>query len=191
LDKRNAEMPAMAIIQKVLRHPKEKKPPPSVKRNDVRLSKGAGTHLASWLQPSQELSEIEAQQLLDENVSSAKNTTRGLAAWAKLQMIHGKSCGHAKKISDVAYSGAIIITKDASGMRLFRASGDFALLRCLAASGNHVSVHSSGQFIVTGTRNVATEMAISKGGPKVWGPQGGSAFTAGKKSITTKVPQGG
>ena len=65
---------------------------------------------------------------------------------------HGKNCGHASKITDVAYSGDILITKDPNGMRLFRASGDFAMLRVVTAKGRHVSIHPCGQFLVTGTR---------------------------------------
>jgi hypothetical protein len=122
---------------------------------------------------------------------------------------HGKRAGHAKPITDVAYSGDLLITKDVSSMRLWRAhGGDYALLRVLTCRGRHVGVHRSGQFIVTGTREAAAIVpsgdaveenaaasSVSGGNRaaaattvlKVWGPGGGSAFTVGKKSITTGV----
>ena len=66
-------------------------------------------------------------------------------------------------------------------MRLWRARGDYALLRVVTAKGKHVAIHQNGQFIVTGTRGEGIEKL------KIWGPGGGSAFTAGKKSITQGV----
>jgi hypothetical protein len=166
-----------------------------------RLSKGAGTHLASWLQESTELSPSEAQQLLNLNQTSARSTIRGERALAGLLTAHGKKAGHSKPITDVAYSGDLIISKDSGSMRLWRASGDYALLRVVSCPGVHVSVHSNGQFIVTGRRSAAVQEEGGDGGEgddassisgatrsrssclKVWGPSGGSAFTAGKKNI--------
>ena len=156
-----------------------------------RLTKGAGTHLASWLQEVDALTAEEAQTLLDTHFpDGARSTTRGERAWAGLQGAHGKRMGHAKRITDVAYSGDILVTKDPASMRLWRARGDYALLRVVSARGKHVAIHPCGQFIVTGTRgaaNGATEDDKSvkhAGGLKIWGPAGGSAFTVGKKSIT-------
>jgi hypothetical protein len=150
-----------------------------------RLTKGAGTHLASWLQESPGLSSSEAQTLLDSCDSKAEDSARGQHSLSGLHHIHGKKAGHSNPITDTAYSGALIITKDKGGMRLWRAGGDYALLRCVAAKGLHVAVHSSGQYIVTGTRG----REIMEGGykPKVWGPAGGSAFSVGKKRITRGV----
>ena len=191
-----------------------------------RLSKGAGTHLASWLQASNALSPEEAQVLLDENGCSAKASVRGARALEGLLAAHGKKAGHAKPITDVAFSGEILVSKDASSMRLWRASGDYTLLRVVAAGGKHVAIHRSGQFIVSGTRRrrdggeeeqqqqqqqhdeVEAEAvhhrtdppSMTASGeekqhtrtkdmppPKIWGPAGGSAFSVGKKSITTGV----
>ena len=164
-----------------------------------RLTKGAGTHLASWLQEVDALAADEAQSLLDTHQpDGARSTPRGERAWAGLQSAHGKRMGHAKRITDVAYSGDILVTKDPASMRLWRARGDFALLRVVTAKGPHVAIHPCGQFIVTGTRGAANGAAADggeegkpaakpAGGLKVWGPAGGSAFTAGKKAITRGV----
>ena len=94
-----------------------------------RLSKGAGTHLASWLQEVAALTEDEAQDLLDSGESTARGTLRGQRALEGLLRAHGKKLGHSRKITDVAYSGDIIVSKDSKQMRLWRARGDFALLR--------------------------------------------------------------
>jgi len=151
-----------------------------------RLTKGAGTHLASWLQESTALTPEEGQTLLDSGISVANSSVRGQRALEGLLSKHGAKAGHASKMTDVAYSGEILVTKDISGMRLWRASGDFALLRCVASKGPHVAVHESGQFIVTGIRGgVGGEAGTSRCKVRVWGPAGGSAFSAGKKSITT------
>ena len=146
-----------------------------------RLTKGAGTHLASWLQESSALSVEEGQALLDSKFSVAGGSVRGQRALAGLFAKHGKKAGHTNPITDVCYSGDILVSKDSGGMKLWRASGDFALLRCLAAKGSHVAIHECGQFIVTGTRG--REVGAKGYKPKVWGPAGGSAFAAGKKSI--------
>jgi len=94
-----------------------------------RLSKGAGTHLASWLQESPSFTPSECQSLLDSSESKASNSVKGARALEKLYETHGRKAGHSKAITDVAYSGDILVTKDAGGMRLWRASGDCALLR--------------------------------------------------------------
>ena len=166
-----------------------------------RLTKGAGTHLASWLQEVDALTADEAQSLLDTHQpDGARSTPRGERAWAGLQGAHGKRMGHAKKITDVAFSGELLATKDPSSMRLWRARGDFALLRVVSCRGKHVAFHPCGQFIVTGTRGAANAAPAAGegdgcvpankqpvGGLKVWGPAGGSAFSVGKKSIPRGV----
>ena len=159
-----------------------------------RLTRGAGTHLASWLQESKALSLDEAQCLLDTNPSSANAFPRGRQALERLLAVHGKLAGHSTPLTDCAFSGEILVTKAGGSMRLWRASGDFALLRVVQAEGRHVSVHPCGQIIVTGTRTAAmtgtrTDAGASKKlrPPKVWGPAGGGAFSAGKKTITTGV----
>ena len=162
-----------------------------------RLTRGAGTHLASWLQESSALSSAEGQSLLDSNFSTASSTVRGQRALAGLFSKHGKKAGHSNPISDIAYSGDILVSKDKGGMRLWRASGDFALLRCVSSWGPHVAIHESGQFIVTGKRGqrVVETRGADKGSQdvsvknlriKIWGPAGGSAFTAGKKRIVVQ-----
>ena len=156
-----------------------------------RLTKGAGTHLASWLQEVQALDADEAQALLD-NAPPARSTVRGERALAKLFETHGKKAGHSKKITDVAHSGDLLVAKDSSSMRLWRAHGDCALLRVVSCRGPHVAFHSTGQFIVTGLRQQQEAGAAADNSKdqqdrarKVWGPGGGSAFTAGKKDLTT------
>ena len=59
-----------------------------------RLTKGAGTHLASWLQPCDGLSQEAAQALLDQ----PKKAHSGLQS---LQAAHGRRCAHARPITDV------------------------------------------------------------------------------------------
>ena len=175
-----------------------------------RLSKGAGTHLASWLQEVDALTIDEAQSLLDNHYpDGARSTPRGERAWAGLLDTHGKRTGHAKKITDVAYSGDLLVTKDPASMRLWRTRGDFALLRVVSCRGKHVAIHPCGQFIVTGTRGAGAgagaaasagagtddttvgSSGAKRASPKIWGPAGGSAFTAGKKSITHGMARGG
>ena len=153
-----------------------------------RLTKGAGTHLASWLQEVQALSAEEGQALLDargENEGAAENV-RGMRAKEGLFAKHGVRAGHANKVTDVCWSGEMVLTKDKASLRLWRARGDFALLRVVSARGAHVAVHSCGQFIVTGTRGAGASSENPKaGGLKIWGPAGGSAFSTGKKDLTT------
>ena len=162
-----------------------------------RLSKGAGTHLASWLQESTALTPQEAQSLLDSCESRAKNSPKGEKALAGLRDRHGNRCGHSKPITDVAFSGDLLVSKDDGSMRMWRSGGDYALLRVVACRGKHVAFHRTGQFIVTGTRNEASgdgedDGCASKARPlckglKVWGPAGGSAVGAGNAKITTGV----
>ena len=145
-----------------------------------RLSRGAGTHLASWLQETSALSATEGQALLDSTLENS-NTVRGDRAQTGLFAVHGKQCGHSKRISQIAVSGDIIATKDPTSLRLWRARGDFALLRVVACRGTRVAFHPNGQFIVTGNR---TDDGKSKSNLKIWGPSGGGAHAAGKKSTT-------
>ena len=163
-----------------------------------RLSKGAGTHLASWLQEVQALSAEEGQALLDargeEAGEEAGENVRGARAKEGLFAKHGARAGHSHKITDVCWSGEMVLTKDRASLRLWRARGDFALLRVVSARGLHVAVHPCGQFIVTGTRSAgATSERPKAGGLKIWGPAGVSAFSAGKKDLTTgnRVRRGG
>lgn len=149
---------------------------------DRRLTKGAGTHLASWLQEVTALTPEEAQSLLNA-AEPAGSEPKGERAKEGLLAAHGRKLGHAKPVSDVAYSGEIIVSKDAGCIRMWRARGDFALLRVVSCAGKHVAIHPCGQFIVTGTRGAA----VGRGELKVWGPAGGSAYTAGKKTFTTGV----
>ena len=141
-----------------------------------RLTKGAGTHLASWLQQCSAISAEEAQELLD-NSNSAGEGGRGAISLDGLIQAHGDRAGHSRPFTDVAYSGDILITKDPASMRLWRARGDYALLRVVSCPGSDVTFHPSGQFIVTGFRGG------NKKRLKIWGPAGASAFSAGRKSI--------
>ena len=155
-----------------------------------RLTKGAGTHLASWLQEVQALSAEEGQALLDargeEEEEGATENVRGVRAKEGLFAKHGARVGHANKVLDVCWSGEMVLTKDKASLRLWRARGDFALLRVVSCRGAHVAVHSCGQFIVTGTRGAgACSEKPKAGGLKIWGPAGGSAFSTGKKDLTT------
>jgi hypothetical protein len=64
---------------------------------------------------------------------------------------------------------------------MMESSGDYALLRCVPSEGLHVAIHETGQFIATGTRGKALG---DKGyDVKIWGPAGGSAFTAVRKVL--------
>ncbi len=155
-----------------------------------RLTKGAGTHLASWLQEVTALTVEEAQTMLDTS-KPIDSTVRGARAHAGLVEAHGKRAGHSKPITDIAHSGDLIATKDPRSMRLWRAHGDFALLRVVTCRGRNVSFHESGQYIVTGSRTEHIE-CIGDGGKsadagrlQVWGPAGGSAFGVGKRSVAT------
>ena len=147
---------------------------------DRRLTKGAGTHLASWLQEVAALTPEEAQALLDATKPAGHDPKSALAKEGLLAA-HGRKLGHAKPVSDIAYSGDILVSKDASCIRMWRARGDFCLLRVVTCPGKHVAIHPCGQFIATGTRGAA----VGHGGLKIWGPAGGSAYTAGKKTFTT------
>ena len=154
-----------------------------------RLTKGAGTHLASWLQEVTALTAEEGQTLLDENGSQPSSTIRGERAKEGLLKSHGKKFGHSKRVTDIAYSGDIIITKDSGQMRLWRARGDFALLRVVSCRGKHVTIHPCGQYIVTGNRSFEnSNKEESKGSKKtiikIWGPAGQSAVGIGNAKIT-------
>lgn len=116
----------------------------------------------------------------------ASENVRGVRAKEGLFAKHGARAGHANKVTDVCWSGEMVLTKDKSSLRLWRARGDFALLRVVSCRGPHVAVHSCGQFIVTGTRGTgASSKKPNAGCLKIWGPAGGSAFSTGKKDLTT------
>jgi hypothetical protein len=104
----------------------------------------------------------------------AKSSPRGAKALEGLLRAHGKRAGHSSPITDVVYSGDVLVTKDKASMRLWRAGGDYALLRVVTAPGKHVAFHHTGQFIVVGERGADTA--------KVFGPSGGSAVGAGRKN---------
>ena len=72
--------------------------------------------------------------------------------------------GHANKVTDVCWSGEMVLTKDKASLRLWRARGDFALLRLVSSRGAHVAVHSCGQFILTGTRGAGASSEKTKAG---------------------------
>jgi hypothetical protein len=144
-----------------------------------RLTKGAGTHLASWLQEVNAMSVEEAQELLDSSESVSENK-RGEISLAGLLEAHGERAGHSRPFTNVAYSGDVLVTKDPVGMRLWRARGDYALLRVVSCRGNDAAFHPNGQFIVTGTRGGNGKHL------KIWGPAGGGGHTSSKRSIVHK-----
>ena len=132
--------------------------------------------------------------------SRARGSEKGQQALDGLFRVHGKRCGHAKPITDVAYSGDVLASKDPCSMRLWRAGGDYALLRVVTCPGKHVRFHHTGQFIVTGTRLTEQAADANQAGDehahtpnasprgkllRIWGPAAGSAVGAGKKKITT------
>merc|ERR1711959_302294 len=135
-----------------------------------RLSKGAGTHLASWLQEVDNVTAEEAMAWLQQ-----PENERTRDAVASLREQHGRTAGHAGKIIAAAYSGELLATKDEKCMRLWRAR-DGTLLRVVSACvGNAVAFAPNGQNIVTGTVG---------GDIKIWGPAGGSAVGCGNTKIT-------
>ena len=135
-----------------------------------RLTKDAGTHLASWLQLVSNVSEEDATTWVE---SPRHERTAG--ALKKIQELHGKKAGHSSRVIDAAFSGQLLATKDKSSMRLWRAR-DGNLLRVIGAcNGKSVAFSPSGQNIVTGT--VGSKL-------KIWGPAGGSAVGCGKTKIT-------
>ena len=69
-----------------------------------RLSKGAGTHLASWLQEVSNVPEEEARSWLESPRHERTNE-----AVAALQHCHGKTVGHAGQILDAAFSGDLLV----------------------------------------------------------------------------------
>ena len=136
-----------------------------------RLKKGAGTHLASWLQEVDNISNEEALVWL-----AAEPNPKLEQALAKLKETHGKNGGHANKIIDASFSGELLVTKDDKSMRLWRAR-DCNLLRVIGGClGNRVVFSPTGNNIVTGT---VEPLKI-----KIWGPAGGSAVGAGNAKIT-------
>ena len=137
-----------------------------------RLSKGAGTHLASWLQEVSNVSDEEALAWLEQ--PRHPKTDEVLAA---VQGHHGsKSLGHSGPVVDAAFSGELLATKDRSSMRLWRAR-DGALLRVVSAChGDAIAFSPTGSNIVTGSAKASQV--------KVWGPAGGSAVGCGNAKIT-------
>eukprot|EP00929_Paragymnodinium_shiwhaense_P040380 TRINITY_DN21093_c0_g1_i1.p1 TRINITY_DN21093_c0_g1~~TRINITY_DN21093_c0_g1_i1.p1 ORF type:complete len:147 (+),score=27.75 TRINITY_DN21093_c0_g1_i1:102-542(+) len=135
-----------------------------------RLKKGAGTHLASWLQEVGNVPLEEAAEWL--RAPREEATTELLAA---LKQKHGKAVGHSGPIIDAAACGQLLVTKDAGSMRLWRAR-DGTLLRVITACpGDAVAFSPSGNNIVTGTVG---------GKIKTWGPAGQSAVGIGNTKIT-------
>ena len=135
-----------------------------------RLKKGAGTHLASWLQL---VSNVPHET--DESWLQADKHVKTRETVKKIQGIHGRKAGHSGAIVDAALSGQLLATKDKTSMRLWRAR-DRTLLRVISAcTGRSVAFSPSGQNIITGT--VGSKL-------KVWGPAGGSALGSGKTKIT-------
>ena len=175
-----------------------------------RLSKGAGTHLASWLQQVSNVPEEEAIAWLESPRHERTNE-----AVAALQHCHGKTVGHAGQILDAAFSGDLLVTKDATSLRLWRARcavgdqrycgfflsiclasvcvksiQDDALLTCVACfrrDGSLLRVLSgcagdSVAFSSSG-HNIVTG-TLKTGRIKIWGAAGGSAVGCGKRKIT-------
>lgn len=135
-----------------------------------RLSKGAGTHLASWLQLVSNVSEDEAAGWI-----RAERHERTAELLKRVQEIHGKKVGHSGKVIDAAFSGQLLATKDKSSMRLWRARDGNLLRVVTACTGKSVAFSPTGQNIVTGT--VGSKI-------KIWGPAGGSAVGCGNAKIT-------
>ena len=92
-----------------------------------RLSKGAGTHLASWLQEVGNVGVEEAVSWL-----RAPRHAKTAQALADLRQKHGENVGHAGPVVDAAFSGELLATKDRRSMRLWRARGG-TLLRVVSA----------------------------------------------------------
>mmetsp|Transcript_13838 Transcript_13838/g.24098 ORF Transcript_13838/g.24098 Transcript_13838/m.24098 type:complete len:149 (-) Transcript_13838:19-465(-) len=137
-----------------------------------RLSKGAGTHLASWLQEVSNIPLEEANSWLEQPQDDAK-TAEALKA---LTQLHGKTAGHSGRIIDIAASGELLATKDEKSMRLWRAR-DGTLLRVVTACpGTRVVFSPTGNNIVTGTAGTKKV--------KIWGPAGNSAVGCGNTKIT-------
>ena len=136
-----------------------------------RLSKGAGTHLASWLQEVANVTPEEAILWLE-----APRDSRTPDVLTALRQQHGKNLGHAGRIVDAAFSGELLVTKDEKCMRLWRAR-DGTLLRVVSAChGDGVAFSPSGHNIVSGTAKT--------GKIKIWGAAGGSAVGCGNSKIT-------
>ena len=136
-----------------------------------RLSKGAGTHLASWLQEVDNVSVDEAVSWLNE--PRHPKTSQILEV---LRESKGKNLGHAGPIVDAAFSGELLATKDKASLRLWRARGGTLLRVVGGCPGNGVAFSPTGQNIVTGTGTAAKV--------KIWGPAGGSAVGCGNAKIT-------
>ena len=137
-----------------------------------RLTKGAGTHLASWLQEVSNIPQTEARSWLEQPIHPKTAETL-----ASLKRQHGKNAGHPGKIVDVSFSGELVVTKEVRSMRLWRAR-DGTLLRVVSAcKGDGVAFSPTGQNIVTGNKGDTSEVTV-------WGAAGGSAVGCGKTKIT-------
>jgi len=151
------------------------KPTNTTKRNvglPGRLSKGAGTHLASWLQEVKNFNTDEGMAWLQ---APRNEKTKNMVT--TLRKKHGKKAGHSGLILDAAYSGELLVTKDAKSLRMWRARG-FTLLRVLGGiPGPNVAFAPNGTNIATG--NVKTGKGI-----KLWGPAGQSAVGINNTKIT-------
>ena len=135
-----------------------------------RLSKGAGTHLASWLQEVDNIEPAEAMGWLEQD-----RHPRTRAEVEALRELHGRKAGHAGKIIDAAFSGELLLTKDETSMRMWRARGGTLLRVVSACPGDGVAFSPSGNNIVTGSLG---------GRIKIWGPAGQSAVGCGNTKIT-------
>ena len=144
-----------------------------------RLTKGAGTHLASWLQEVKNVEKADAIAWLQ-----APRHPKTKEVVAGLRNHHNsKTAGHSCVIVDAAFSGELLVTKDENSMRLWRAK-DFNLLRVVSACpGRNVAFSPNGNNIVTGTLvENSGEISVSK--LKIWGPAGNSAVGCGNTKIT-------
>ena len=114
-----------------------------------RLKRGAGTHLASWLQElSFELSHVSHEAVHQWLLSEPDPQTETVLPNV-IKHVGTKSLGHNNPILSVAYGGELLVTKDEKPMRLWRAK-DATLLRVISGCpGDTVSFSPSRQKIVT------------------------------------------
>ncbi|CAD7958074.1 unnamed protein product [Amoebophrya sp. A25] len=159
-----------------------------------RLTQGAGTHLASWLQEVGNIPEEEAlawlglgeeeEQGEHERENNKIEDARKFVA--ELRKIHGKNCGHSGPLVDADASGDLIVTKCANSMRLWRKRGGSLLRVVGGCPGNRVAFSPSGSIIVTLSYN---SLLGHRKNLKIWGPAGASAVGCGNTKITAgKVP---
>ena len=143
-----------------------------------RLTKGAGTHLASWLQElSFDLSNVTPEEAYAWLLLPRNPRTDEILDKVR-KHIGNENLGHNNPILTSAHSGELLVTKDEKSMRLWR-SKDGTLLRVVSGCvGNAVAFSPTGQKIVTGYIGKIEKL-------KLWGPAGGSAVGCGKAKITT------